>query len=627
VRRPTIDSRAFADHLGSTPIEVPGEQPIASEPTEAPPVSPGAPIWLALEPDPILCHLHTPPPGRATSTGVLIVPPFGWDEMCSYRGRRAWAGALAAEGHPALRLDLPGTGDSGGTPRDPDRLGAWTQAVVQAASWLRKQTGVARVAAIGIGLGGMLSVRAIAAGAAIDDLVLWDVPARGRNLVRALRAQSAMIAGRHPADTKAAPALEEGAFEATGFLISGETRRALDAVDLTALALPSQPRRRALLLSRDAIAADRQLREHLERSGFDVTVGEGQGYAALMSPPQESLTPDQAIAASLDWLALEPEIGPSDPGSEGSDAELERDAVLVRAGDALVRERPLVVQTSYGELAAILSEPAGIPAAPLCAVLLNAGALRRTGPSRTWVELARGWAARGVPAVRADLEGIGDSDGAEHMYLRDADLFRRQLLEQTAELLNGLERRGLPNRFVLIGLCAGAYWSLHTALRDRRVVSALMVNVFPMTWSDELDDETRTRSVISSFRGRAWRRMLRRDVSRQELREALRLLAPRRLLAIGRGTAEAVHLASVDRVFDALREQGTQTLLLTGREQPLAAQFQREGRFARMAEWPNVTFEEIPSGDHLFRALWVQRSVKDSLDHGLERALEASRPT
>jgi pimeloyl-ACP methyl ester carboxylesterase len=590
-------------------------------------VSAGAPVWLALEPDPVLCHLHTPPPGQATSTGVLIVPPFGWDEMCSYRGRRAWAGALAAAGYPALRLDLPGTGDSGGTPRDPDRLGAWTQAVVQAATWLRKQTGVARVTAIGIGLGGMLAVRAIAFDAAIDDLVLWDVPARGRFLVRTLRAQSAMIAGRVPADTKAAPALEEGAFEATGFLISGETRRALDELDLTALTLPSHSARRALLLSRDAIAADRRLREHLESSGFEVAVSEAQGYAALMAPPQESLIPDQVIAASLNWLALEPGIGRSDPGSEGSDAELERDAVLLRAGDALVRERPLVLQTSFGELAAILSEPAGIPAAPICAVLLNAGALRRTGPSRTWVELARGWAARGVPTVRADLEGIGESDGAEHMYPRDADLFGRRLLDQTAELLDGLERRGLPNRFVLTGLCSGAYWALHTALRDRRVVSALMINVFPMTWSDELDDETRTRRVIASLRGRAWRRIVRRDVNRQELREALRGLAPRRLLAIARGTGEAAHVASVDRVLDALRDQGTQTLLLTGREEPLAVQFEREGRFARMAEWPNVTFEETPSGDHLFRALWVQRSVKDALTGGLERALKAARET
>lgn len=592
-----------------------------------PPISSGATVWLALEPDPVLCHLHTPPPGRATSAGVVIVPPFGWDEMCSYRGRRAWASELAAAGYPTLRFDLPSTGDSGGSPRDPGRVAAWTHAVAQTAAWLREQTGVTRVTAIGIGLGGMLSVSAVAADAAIDDLVLWDVPARGRNLVRALRAQSAMIAGRHPADIKAAPALEEGAFEATGFLISAETRRALDELDLTALTLPAQTHRRALLLTRDAIAVDRRLREYLERSGVEVTLAEGQGYAALMSPPQESLIPDEVIGATLNWLALEPGIGPSDPGSAGTSAELEHDAILLAAGDAPVRERPLVLRTSRGELAAILSEPAGIPAAPICAVLLNAGALRRTGPSRTWVELARGWAARGVPTVRADLEGIGDSDGAEHMYPCDADLYGHQLLDQTAELLDGLERRGLPNRFVLAGLCSGAYWSLHTALRDRRVVAVSLVNVFPMTWSDELDDETRTRRVIASLRGRAWRRLVRGDVNRQELRVALRNLAPRRLLATGRGVAEAEHLASVDRVLDALREQRTQTLLLTGREQPLAVQFERDGHFERLAEWPNLAYEEIPSGDHQFRAVWVQQSVKASLDRGLERALAAAQQT
>jgi dienelactone hydrolase len=229
--------------------------------------------------------------------------------------------------------------------------------------------------------------------------------------------------------------------------------------------------------------------------------------------------------------------------------------------------------------------------------------------------------------VRADLEAIGDSDGAEHAYPSDGDLYVRELLDQTSAVLDALERTGLPNRFVLTGLCSGAYWSLHTALRDRRVLAALMVNLYPMSWSDQLESELRTRKVIASLRGRAWRRMVRRDVSRAELREALRNIAPRRLLETGRGTAEAAHLASVDRVLDALRDQGTEVLLLLGRGQPLDAQFTRERRYERMGEWPNVTVEEIPSGDHLFRAGWVQQSVKGSLDRAVERALRAAERT
>jgi pimeloyl-ACP methyl ester carboxylesterase len=613
VTRRAVDSRAPAEGAGHARARASGEPPISS----------GAPFWLALEPDPVLCFLHAPPAGSPPSTAVVIVPPFGWDEMCSYRGRRAWASVLATAGHPTLRLDLPGTGDSGGTPRDPDRLDVWTRAVVTAVAWLRERTGAPRVTAAGIGLGGMLAYRAMALGAPIDDLVLWDVPARGRNLVRTLRAQSAMIAGRHPADVKAGKPLEEDAFAATGFLVSGETRRALEKLDLTELTPPADPGRRALLLGRDAMAPDQRLRAHLENSGVEVTIAEGRGYEALMAPPQESRSPAHVIAVTRDWLAGQPAAGRDSVAAE-SYSQLGRDTVVLRVGDALVRERPLVLQTPYGEVVSILSEPAGVPAAGVCAVLLNAGALRRTGPNRMWVELARGWAARGVPTVRADLEAIGDSDGAERAYPCDADLYVRELLDQTSEVLDGLERAGLPNRFMLAGLCSGAYWSLHTALRDRRVLGALMVNLYPMSWSDQLDSEWRTRKVISSLRGRAWRRLVRRDVNRAELREALRNIAPGRLLATGRGAAEAAHLASVDRVLDALRDQGTEALLLLGRDEPLTAQFKRERRHERIGEWPNVTVEDIPSGDHLFRALWVQQSVKQSLDRGLERTLEAA---
>jgi hypothetical protein len=308
----------------------------------------------------------------------------------------------------------------------------------------------------------------------------------------------------------------------------------------------------------------------------------------------------------------------------GGDVEPGQESVELRWNGALVRERPLVLEAAGRKLIAILTEPAGGPVGPLCAVLLNAGALRRIGPNRTWVGLARSWAARGVPTVRVDLAGIGDSDGPEHYYVTNADLYRPELVEQTNDLLDALARLGLPNKFALGGLCSGAYWSLHAALRDRRVVGLLMVNLYPMIWSDRLHDEWRTRKVLGSLRGRAWRRLVRGDVSRKELDEALRSITPHRLLAGGRGVAVAAQHGGVDGILNALRAQGTQALLLLGREQPLAAQFEREGRAPRLGEWPNVTVEEIPSDDHSFRALWVQRRVKEALGSGLDRAVAAA---
>ena len=150
-----------------------------------------APVTIYLEGphEPACAVFHAPaPPARPTA--VIMCPPFGWDEVCSYRSRRYWAERLADAGYATIRLSYPGTGDSGGMPRDPGRLDAWTAAVSSAGAWLREASGASRIVAVALGLGGLLAYRAMAFGAPIDDLVLWATPARGRALVRQLRAFS-----------------------------------------------------------------------------------------------------------------------------------------------------------------------------------------------------------------------------------------------------------------------------------------------------------------------------------------------------------------------------------------------------------------------------------------------------
>ena len=127
------------------------------------------------------------PAGPAKATGVLIVPPFGWDDQTSYRPRRDWSLALAAAGFPSLRIDLPGTGDSSGNVRDGGLMNAWIEAVTGGIEWLR-QAGAARVAVVALGAGGLVTLKSIANGAEVDDLVIWGMPANGRTFVREFKA-------------------------------------------------------------------------------------------------------------------------------------------------------------------------------------------------------------------------------------------------------------------------------------------------------------------------------------------------------------------------------------------------------------------------------------------------------
>jgi hypothetical protein len=106
---------------------------------------PARPLYLDLPSGPVFAVYHAPSADAAPATAVLLCPPWGWNDVTSYRARRAWAEHLADGGHPTLRFDFPGTGDRPACPR-PGRLAAWTEATAAAAAWLRvrRATGVSR---------------------------------------------------------------------------------------------------------------------------------------------------------------------------------------------------------------------------------------------------------------------------------------------------------------------------------------------------------------------------------------------------------------------------------------------------------------------------------------------------
>ena len=246
---------------------------------------------------------------------MLICPPFGWDDTCSYRSRRDWAQHLAGEGFACLRIDLPGTGDSGGSPHDPQRLSTLDRRrQLCAAAELRRMTGCARVVAIGIGLGGLLVCRAIADGAQIEEIVLWAAPARGRTLLRELRT----FASLEDSDLVPVPdeALQpsvtaEGDVWVGGFVLTAETASALEGLDVSKLPFSNGLPRRALLLGRDGIGADKRLRERLDEAGAEVTVSRGDGYGEMMARPHDARSPLEIFAEVSAWLKQTPAPSPA----------------------------------------------------------------------------------------------------------------------------------------------------------------------------------------------------------------------------------------------------------------------------------------------------------------------------
>jgi pimeloyl-ACP methyl ester carboxylesterase len=121
-------------------------------------------------------------------------------------------------------------------------------------------------------------------------------------------------------------------------------------------------------------------------------------------------------------------------------------------------------------LVGILTEAASskLPAV----VFLNAGVLHRAGPLNWYTTLARRLAGQGFPCLRFDLSGIGDS-----AIRNDPRSEVERALDDIQAALDFLTRRK-SERFVLIGLCSGAMFAHHAAVRDPRVVGAVFLDGF-----------------------------------------------------------------------------------------------------------------------------------------------------
>ncbi len=598
------------------------------------------PVYLDFVKEPIFGFFHPPAEGAPGDTAVLLCPPFGWDEICSYRSRREWAEYLARAGYPTLRIDLPGTGDSGGSPEDPGRLEAWSEAVGFAAKWLGAAGNCGRVAAIGIGLGGLVICSAIAEGAPVDEAILWAVPARGRSFVRELSVFARMEDSQflEPGGTSLSQPPDGGTL-AGGFVLSGETTHSLLELDVAALPIFDWRLARVLLLDRDGSGMDTRLRDWFQKARAIVNVAPGEGYGAMMAEPQVAQAPTSIFELVESWLADRPSLSaaslPGDNAREGilvatgarADAPpqfgCERSTMELEIGGVCIRETPLTVEQPFGHLFGVLAEPVQERTEDLCVVLLNAGPVRRIGPNRMWVEIARRWAGWGVPTLRLDLEGIGDAAGDAGRLTKLDEFYTPELVAQTRAALDELEARGLGRHFVLAGLCSGAYWSFQAALQDERVRAAFLLNPRALFWDPSLETIRDLRRGL--LRRSSWLKLSRGEVSPMEVGTLVRQ-APGALTSMSRRTfarrrARAFGGDELDHALDRLRDQNKRLLFVFSGEEPLHDELQREGRLDRKGRWPNIELDVVPGRHHTLRSTESQQRAHEALDRALKREL------
>lgn len=132
---------------------------------------------------------------------------------------------------------------------------------------------------------------------------------------------------------------------------------------------------------------------------------------------------------------------------------------------------------TFGEgksLVGILTVPAERRAGAAHVVLINSGVIHRVGAHRLYVGFARAFATIGTPTLRFDLSGIGDSErqsGEATLTLQDS------VTRDISGALDFLAAEHGAERFVLAGLCSGAFDSFEHAVRDPRVAGAAMLDM------------------------------------------------------------------------------------------------------------------------------------------------------
>jgi alpha-beta hydrolase superfamily lysophospholipase len=539
--------------------------------------------------------------------------------MSVHRTYRHLAERLAANGFPALRFDYDGTGDSAGTTEDPKRMRAWVGSIDLAIAEARALSGAERVALFGVRFGATLAALAAIEHGDIEALISWAPVISGRVHVREIRGFRLLK------DSKAPEKRSDGSEQVGGYLFSAETLNDMATIDL--LAPSKRVAKRVLVLPRNERSKEEaRLVDRLAAGGSEVLFEPRAGYAKMMrDDPYESVVPFDVLDTIVEWLARScpPEARP--PRSE----KTRTDVMLVATPYSSTPLKETAVRFGNNRrLFGILAEPqAMVPHERPVLCFLNVGANHHVGPHRMNVDLARELAARGYRTFRFDAAGLGES--AAEAGARENRIYTKDSIADVKHAMALLgEMRG-ADRFVVIGLCSGAYLAYHAAIADERIVGQVLLSPFAFEWKEGDPVVPTTRQHFRSQRyylralldWRVWRRAVRGELEipaiARGLSESLKTKAATVMPAVTAFlSARRRPQNEVEKAFRAVSDRGVQSLMVLSFEDSGVDMVARYlGTDARkMRGRKNFSFIVVDGADHTFMTLASQSKLRDILN-------------
>lgn len=283
-------------------------------------------------------------------------------------------------------------------------------------------------------------------------------------------------------------------------------------------------------------------------------------------------------------------------------------------------ERALLIESGERGLVGVL-HPADSPAA-IGVVIVVGGPQYRVGSHRQFVLLARALARAGIPALRFDYEGMGDSPGRQRSF-EDVNEDLRAAIDMLLAQSPGLRS------VVLWGLCDAASAVLMYAPADPRVAGLVLLNPWVRTEAglaqSYLENYYRKRLMSGAF----WRKVLTRP---QTLLEAgVGFLDTLRQSRGGHGPAAgaaAVRRHFLLRMLDGARRfRGPLHLLLSGNDLTAGefrALLERESAWREAFTGPHVHSAQLDDANHTFSSEKWRGWVEDRTVAAI-RSLEPRR--
>jgi dienelactone hydrolase len=306
------------------------------------------------------------------------------------------------------------------------------------------------------------------------------------------------------------------------------------------------------------------------------------GHKFLITVSHRAVVPDDVIASIVDWLG---QAHPKEVAASGARAAAPSpsSSASTSAGGP-IGERPLVFGGSH-PLFGILTpaDPAHSRTTRPAIVLSNAGCVNRAGPHRTYVKMARRWAALGFDVLRVDLSGIGDSPVAPGT--QENVPYPPSALDDLAEAIEAVRSAcGREKRVIIAGLCSGGDYAFQLGARAPEIAGALLLN-------------PRTFCVL--------------DLAAVESADG--------------GAPPMTPVEEVPRSLRSMAERGVETLLVVSRNDPGVAYVDLHAGDAMRSlsgipGIPGFRRVDVESADHTFTPISTQKLVSDLLtEHLLAR--------